>query len=92
MYLVKLSSYFTERRKYVFGVNYLFFVPFATVILTLLGYLFSLIIFDGSNNNDDDDDDDDDDYDDDDADDDDDGNIVEALFLKRYCNRKKWSL
>ena len=42
-------------------------VPFATVILTLLGYLFSLISFNGSNNND--------------NDDDDDGNIVEALEL-----------
>ena len=48
--------------------------------MTLLGYLFSSIGFDGYNNNDNDDDDDD-------------GNIVEALvLLKRYCNRKKWFL
>ena len=81
MYLVKLTPYFIERRKYVFGVNYLFFVSFATLILTLLGYLFSSIGFDGYNNNDDDD-----------GDDDDGGNIVEVLVLKRYCNRKKWFL
>ena len=83
MYLVKLTPYFIERRKYVFGVNNLFFVSLATVNLTLLGYLFSSIGFDGYNNND---------YDDDDDDDDDDGNIVEVLVLKRYCNRKKWFL
>ena len=62
--------------------------------MTLLGHLFSSNCFDGYNNNDDDDDDDDDDEDDDDDGDNDgdDGNIVEALVLKRYCNRKKWFL
>ena len=44
--------------KYVFPVKYLiFFVPFATVILALLAYRFSLIVFDGYNNDYDDDDD-----------------------------------